>query len=189
MVMRSFVAQISFLFFNCGLMYAPVSLCYIIFNTNPFIISLLGLVLNGEPIHRFEITGMILCFIGLILVSWSTLSKQSEGTSSSEKIIGILFALGSATFFSFSCVISRKIKNVNFLVNITLHSIFGIIISVTLRLFLLVMLGKPFLLIEYPLYVLLKAFSGAFCDSGGVISVTIAFMSGSSGFVSLFGYV
>ncbi len=189
MIVRSFVGQMGFLFFNAGLIYAPVSLIFIIFNTNPFIISLLGLILNGEPIHRFEIIGMILCFIGLILVSWSTVSKQSEGPNSSEKIIGILFAFGSATCFSVSCVISRKMKNVNFLVNSTLHSIVGMIVSVTFRLFLLVMLGKPFLLIEYPSDVLLKAFSGAFFDSGAVMSVIIAFMSDSSGFVSLFGYI
>jgi len=146
MIMRSCVGQLGFLFFNVGLMYAPVSLCFIIFNTNPFIISLLGLILNGEPIYRPEIIGMILCFCGLILVSWSNLNKQSQGTNSGETIIGILFALASATFFSISCVINRKIKSVNFLVNTTLHSIVGITLSFSIRLFLLAFFGKPFLL-------------------------------------------
>jgi drug/metabolite transporter (DMT)-like permease len=170
-------------------MFAPVSLCFIIFNTNPFIISLLGLILNGEPIHRFEIIGIILCFSGLLVLSWSSVSMQSEEGEVGEKIIGILFALASGTFFSVSCVINRKLKNVNFLINSTLHSVVGMTLAVTLRLSLLILLGKPFMLFVYPIDVTLKGLGAGFCDSVAVMSVIVAFMSDSSGFVSLFGYI
>lgn len=190
MVFRSVIGQLGFLSFNISVMYAPVSLSFIIFNTNPFMISVLGLLLNGEVIHRHEIVGMVFCFIGLVTLSWSSLTSQTEqGSDFSEKLIGIVASLVCAAFFSISCVVNRKLKDVNFLVNSTLHSTVGITLAVTLRLALLLLMGKPFKLFEYPLNVLLKAQMGGFCDSVAVMSVIIAFMSDASGFVSLFGYL
>jgi drug/metabolite transporter (DMT)-like permease len=190
MVFRSTVGQLGFLSFNISVMYAPVSLAFIIFNTNPFMISVLGLLLNGEPIHRYEIVGMLLSFIGLVVLSWSSLTSQDgQGSDFSEKLIGIIASFACAVFFSVSCVVNRKLKDVHFLVNSSLHSTVGITIAVALRLALLLTLGKPFKLFEYPFNVLLKAQMGGFCDSIAVMSVIIAFMSDASGFVSLFGYL
>lgn len=144
-VTRSVVGQLGFLSFNISLMYAPVSLAFIIFNTNPFLISILGLLINGEPIHLYEIVGMLLSFIGIVVLSWSSLNAEdSKGSDFSEKLIGIIASFICAVFFAVSCVINRKLKDVKFLTINTLHGAIGITLAVTIRLALLFTMGKPF---------------------------------------------
>ena len=66
LVMRILCGQLTFAFVNVGVQTIPISLFRIIFNTSTFWTSILGLLVNGEPIVAVEVTGMVLCF-GLVV--------------------------------------------------------------------------------------------------------------------------
>ena len=72
LTIRSVVGHSGFLSFMFGLHYTPVALCTIFLNMNPFMISVAAYLINGEPIRKFEIVGMVICVIGMIFLSKST---------------------------------------------------------------------------------------------------------------------
>lgn len=81
-----------------------MALCYVAFNTNPFMISLLAYLVNGESIARFELIGMILCFIGILILFRSALNDLS---ATGNEIIGILGALICSFNFGICAVVNR----------------------------------------------------------------------------------
>jgi drug/metabolite transporter (DMT)-like permease len=53
----------------------PYSLITILWQTNPFWVSILGLAINGEKINKVEYFGMAICFAGVICLTLSKLEK------------------------------------------------------------------------------------------------------------------
>ena len=54
----------------------PITLFTIIFNTNPFWISILGLLINREPIFKVELAGMVICFILVAYMGLTSIKKD-----------------------------------------------------------------------------------------------------------------
>ena len=72
----SFVTRVSsgqsqFITFKLAVLQIPLSLVVIVFNTGPFWISVLGWMINSERIVPVELLGMVLCFIGVVVISYS----------------------------------------------------------------------------------------------------------------------
>ena len=68
-IYRAVFGYFNVLLINACLTMIPVSLLVILFQTSPFWTSILSYYVNGEPIYRVEILGMILCFVAVIIIT------------------------------------------------------------------------------------------------------------------------
>lgn len=75
---RAILGYVITLLINACLTMIPFSLLVILFQTSPFWTSILSYHFNGEPIYRVEIFGMILCFIGVVIITTSEDKDQNE---------------------------------------------------------------------------------------------------------------
>ena len=73
---RSLAVNITFIFLNVGFILAPISIAFIVFQTNPFWSAIASRFVNKEKIERFEIVGMILAFGGVCIMSWSAMKTK-----------------------------------------------------------------------------------------------------------------
>lgn len=118
LVLRSLAGHACFMTFQYSFIFAPVSLLALIFQTNPFFTSILAYFVNGEVIQRFELVGMILCFLGICLLGNAVKNKQDptvmnaglEGT----QLVGVAIMTVSAMTFAVQCVFTRKLKDLHF---------------------------------------------------------------------------
>ena len=58
---------------NAGFSFAPISLAFIVFQTNPFWSAIMGYYINDEVLERFTIIGMVLAFLGVCSMSFSAM--------------------------------------------------------------------------------------------------------------------
>ena len=73
---RSLYGHTAYYLFVNSLLYTPVSICFVIFNTNPFWIAILAYLINGEELQRYEILGTFLCFLGICALSLSSVAPK-----------------------------------------------------------------------------------------------------------------
>ena len=71
LLIRAVLGYLVTLLINACLTMIPFSLLVILFQTSPFWTSVLSYFINGEPIYRIEILGMVLCFIAVIIITMS----------------------------------------------------------------------------------------------------------------------
>ena len=69
LLLRAILGYLITLLINACLTMIPFSLLVILFQTSPFWTSILSYFINGEPIYRIEILGMILCFVAVIVIT------------------------------------------------------------------------------------------------------------------------
>ena len=69
--MRCIVGTVGFASFTIAMKYIPLSVFFIIFNSNPFTTALLGYFWLKERLSLFEIVAMLCAFIGIIMMSLS----------------------------------------------------------------------------------------------------------------------
>lgn len=172
-------------------MYAPVSVDFVIFNTNPFWIAILAYMLNGEKMLRVEVIGVILCFLGICVLSFSSVttvdSTQLDGEGS--EVIGMACMLVASLLFSMVSISTRRLKDVHYTVISMFHGTIGMTAAMIIIVVRSLIFGYPFTLMSYPMGTVLKALMGGICDTSTIFFFTIGFQSDSSGFVSMFGYL
>ena len=113
LAIRILAGQVTFAMFNIGVQMIPISLFVIIFNTNTFWISLLGLLVNREPIVRVELIGMVICFSRVAMLGLTSGNTETdEADSHSNCPFGILIGLLAALIFSISSITTRRLKEV-----------------------------------------------------------------------------
>ena len=84
---RNFLGNTGFCLWNINVTLVPISTLMIIFNTNPFWVSIMGYFFNKEKIASFEFFGMVICFAGIIVIA---LSKPSVPDSNNTlRLLGI----------------------------------------------------------------------------------------------------
>ena len=59
----------AFALFNSAAPLAPLSLITIVFNTNPFMISILACLFLSEPLLCFEAIAMVICFAAVVVIA------------------------------------------------------------------------------------------------------------------------
>ena len=64
----------------------PLGIFFVVFNSNIFIAALIAYCLLNERLHNFELFGMILAFVGVIIIGVSDTAEPAEtlGQSSSN---------------------------------------------------------------------------------------------------------
>ena len=67
--LRCIIGTVGFACFAIAMQYVPLSVFFIIFNSNPFCTAILGYFWLGERISLFEIIAMVCSFTGIIVMS------------------------------------------------------------------------------------------------------------------------
>lgn len=189
MIERSLCGHSTFFFWFYGLLYAPVSICFVIFNTNPFLISLFAFIILSETIERYEICGMALCFFGIVVLSLKSMIKDAAIVATGGTLTkGMVLVILSASSFSLMITMTRRMKDIKPQVILLLHAILGVFCGIIIVLFLKIVMDQPISLLTLPASTLLKLVLASSLIATGDFCVTAAFQSDSSGFVSMFLY-
>ena len=80
----------------------------------PLWASILGYCLNGEAVSKFQIMCMIGSFVGVIILSLSKSGEEDNVTSKRNFYVGLIAALLCGFCFSFSTVLTRKLKGLHY---------------------------------------------------------------------------
>jgi len=67
--MRSILGVTDFLLYNVALQMIPLALAVILFNLSPFWTSLLGYLINNEPIFMHEYLAMAACLLCVVAIT------------------------------------------------------------------------------------------------------------------------
>ena len=119
---RCLIGTIGFASFTTAMKYIPLSMFFVIFNSNPFTTALLGFFWLKEKLTCFEITAMFCAFLGIVIMSLSHPSNYEDIAeqnsirifSTKEYQYGLLLAGISCVGQSFICVASRKLWSIHF---------------------------------------------------------------------------
>jgi drug/metabolite transporter (DMT)-like permease len=134
MFARASLGQACFACFTFCLALLPLSLQMILFQTSPFWAGILGFFINSEPIMRFEYIAMVICFCGVLAITFSK-PEAPEGAvavveeSSSTRYYGIALAFAIAWLFAACNVINRYLKRLHFAMVLFYHALCGICLA------------------------------------------------------------
>ena len=146
-MIRLIAPSLNFFCTLLALNYLPISIYTVIFQTNPFLISLAAYFFLSSQICRTELIAMVICFAAVLAicmdkssddVSDSTLSPQD----SSAKLVGVLFSFLAALCFTFINITVSKLANIHWTVQIFQVSFCGLMIFAFHSLFQLMSFGK-----------------------------------------------
>lgn len=85
-----------------------ISIATTVYNTQPFMLVLLGALLLGEKLTFARLTWLLVAFSGLLLI---VIAKDDGGTGS-DYLGGILLALGAAFFYALVAVVAKQLRGV-----------------------------------------------------------------------------
>lgn len=112
-------------FLTCqALEHLQVSIYTVIFQTNPFIVSLLAYVFFSSKIGKSELLAMGACFVAIIFIAKSKSNPQaasSEADDSGNIFLGMVFAILAAICFAIVSLLISRIAQVHFTVQLS-HS-------------------------------------------------------------------
>lgn len=138
MIVRSLGGHVCFLLFQYSFLFAPVSVLMAIFQINTFITSTMAYLINGEVLQRFELIGMLLCFMALCVLSWALKGRQASGVEQgglgTSELFGVVMMTLSAIAFSVQCVFTRKLKDLHFTQLSATHAVVGLCTSAIIAL-------------------------------------------------------
>ena len=191
--LRAMAGNFTNLFLNAGFKFAPISLAYIVFQTNPFWSAMIGYTFNGEVIERFTGIGMVLAFLGVCFMSWSTMKEKTvesvEDPYAGTKFFGMVLELCAAFTFSIVTTVSRRLQPVSPFIVIFYMGLVGLICAFFLLTGYYIFFCESFRLVKYPIKTILYASAGGFTDMLAALFVTIAYASGATGFVAMLSYI
>ena len=124
---RILAGQLTFIFLNLSVMVIPISMFMIIFQTNAFWTSIMGLLVNEEPIYIVEATGMVLCFCVVCFLSFNSSKEEADGeaTETHSELCSILLAIGASLLFAIGSITTRRLKEVHSSAVTFYHSLTG----------------------------------------------------------------
>lgn len=88
---------------------ASISVATTIYNTQPFMLVVLGALLFSERITAIKIFWLALAFLGVVALVESGNSSSATGPA---YLAGILLALGAAFFYAITAVVAKKLAGV-----------------------------------------------------------------------------
>ena len=178
-----------------------------LFQTGTFWISILACACFSEPIIPLELVAMVICFGMMITITVSSSSDGDQATaqvttdgagdvqganySSAQMLLGYALVFICAWTYAINCVLARALNSINASVLMFWHGVLGLLLaSVAIAVVAWANptdAGLQMFNYDHKVYGLILA--ATLFDTLGVNSQTIAFQSGSSGFVSLVSYV
>ena len=91
-----------------SIMIIPIGTFSVLVNTAPFWAAILGFLIAGDTILKFEIICMIGCFVGVII-----LTQGREEQTRKNSFLGICFAMITAWGYSFVMVATRYLQEID----------------------------------------------------------------------------
>jgi len=186
MFARSLGGTWGFILYTYIITILPLTLTTVVFQTNPFWMSVLGICFLGERIMKVEIIGIVLCFGGVVMVTLAP-SDAEVSTDSNVLLFGVSLCLVMAWTHSFVQMFNRMMRDVPWYTIMFWHSTIGLCTaSIIVGILALINGGTIFSYSgrQYGLLVLC-----AFLDFLGLSCSVITFQSCEMGFISLFGYL
>ena len=92
--MRCVIGTVGFASFAIAMKFIPLSVFFIIFNSNPFTTAILGYFWIRERITLFEIAAMVCAFFGILMMSMAT-----EKSGNNVKDLNHSYEIGVAIAF------------------------------------------------------------------------------------------
>jgi len=189
MGMRSFLGTWNFIVFNWVVTLIPLTLQMVVFQTQPFWVSIIAVIFLKESIMRFEYAGMLISFAGVILIAFCKGAGGDSDNETSKMLVGIAVTFCMAWAQSFIGLFNRMMVDVNWYVVMFWHSTLGLL--------------QPFIVIsieamfkgEFRLFSAYTSrqwgilIAASFIDFLMLSSQIIATQACSLSFVSLFGYL
>lgn len=68
----------SLYFYNYAFFSVPLYQIVVLFNTYPFLASVLGYFINGEKVLKIELTAIVFCFLGVLCFGISKAQEEEE---------------------------------------------------------------------------------------------------------------
>jgi len=88
---------------------ASISIATAVYNTQPFMLVVLGALFFAERLTATKITWLGIAFAGMLLI---VQAKPDAGSLGTNYFAGILMALGAAFFYALAAIITKKLKGV-----------------------------------------------------------------------------
>lgn len=92
---------------------ASISVATVVYNTQPFMLTAIGMTVFGERPSLQKIGWLVVSFLGVVLII-SSRPESAHGTSyvSSEYGMGIALALGAAALYAIAAAITKKLQGI-----------------------------------------------------------------------------
>ena len=97
---RAFMGQISFLAFIFSLQVLPMATAATLFHINTMLIAILAYIALKESLHYIEIIGLVLCFVGVVIIERSDPSTTEQYDLTHLRTLGIVICLIAAVAFA-----------------------------------------------------------------------------------------
>ncbi len=88
---------------------SSISIATTVYNTQPFMLVGLGLLLFGERLTATKVIWLVVAFCGVLLLVQVT---SDSGSTGSNYLQGILMALGAAFLYAVAAIIAKKLTGV-----------------------------------------------------------------------------
>ncbi|GIL38479.1 DMT family transporter [Roseiterribacter gracilis] len=85
-----------------------ISIATTVYNTQPFMLVVLGALLLGEKPTVAKVGWLVVAFIGLLLI----VAAKNDTTIGTDYLGGILLALGAAFFYAAVAIVAKQLKGV-----------------------------------------------------------------------------
>ena len=199
---RCLLGGLTFFLFNLSLLFVPVYLTTIIFQSSCFWISILGYFVNNEKMLSAEVLSLLICFSCMaIMVTQGATEPVEDGelvpsaTAGSLQTLGIALCVITSWVYAGSAVLNRKLKDFHWVIITTYYGLMGLTLGIVL------VLAAPLFNDQITTYwegITFFSYSSKLywtmivavaLDSIAVNCVIIAFQSDSGGFVSLISYI
>lgn len=117
LIARSFAGQITLALLNVTVTLLPMGTAMILIQSNPFWMSILACLMLNERIRPIEIGGIIVCFVGVLLIAYSKSEEEEEEVKEGEeessgidKYLGLIVGFITAWTFALTSVLNRRLK-------------------------------------------------------------------------------
>lgn len=85
---------------------ASISIATAVYNTQPFMLTGLGVLLFSERLTPAKLMWLVLAFLGVLLIVQTRAGASTAGT---DYLTGILLALGAAFFYALAAIAAKKL--------------------------------------------------------------------------------
>lgn len=101
---------------------SSIAVATTLYNTQPFMLVGLGVLLFGERPSIAKLQWLVLAFGGVLLMAWVTPDAAHGGGSYS---LGMLMALGAAFFYALAAVVAKRLAGVPPILIVLLQAVVG----------------------------------------------------------------
>lgn len=89
--------------------HASISVATVVYNTQPFMLVGLGVLLFAERLTLSKLFWLVMAFLGMILI---VQSKPGGSGAGGDYLTGIALALGAAFFYAVAAIVAKALKGV-----------------------------------------------------------------------------